>query len=427
MSEFLKLNRKRFASGFQDIPGDRVPWELDDKVNAYEFVSGLGYRVPASLVFATITEALEAEETRFVVKGSGGHSSKRVFVLERLDGERFLDLMRLRVWSKDQLVAEAAKTSAKYWIREECVTSAIYGRPVPLDYKVDCFGGAIVSITQIDRNFWPPRVAIFDGAFVPLSQGIDYALNHERWLPAWPVLPLYASAMVSMARHLSTSTGSRYVRVDCFDTADGPVFGEFTFASGPPSVGMVRFSDRMLAKFDAALCGARCEQISGFDIDYEGYWAETDKDHTPISSQPPDLIGRLNAAATFGDRRYRSQMEIAPKGAMGRHYSFCVALAATMAGDRQQLFLIQEAIRVSAGFLCGKSREQEFVEQATNYHETNRHLGPWHDARLAEIMASRGDDNAMLRLKALAEGGYDYAKGALERLSCEANTSMRQS
>lgn len=417
MSKFLKVNRTRFVQSFKQNSEDFVPWDLDDKVAAYDFVNRLGFKTPKYSTHKTAKEALNGVEERFVIKGSGGHSSKGVYVLEAQPDGRFLDLMKLRLWSISELIEDASKRPSDYWVREECVASTVFGRPIPFDYKIDCFGGQIVAITQIDRNFWPPRVAIFDGAFIPLEHGKDYSFDPDRWMPASPVLPIHASAMIDMARKLSSATGTRYVRVDCFDTLDGAVFGEFTFASGPPDVGMVKFSPHVLEQFDAALDGVRVERIAGFDLDYPRYWSECEQDVTPTSCQPPEVIGRLQAAASFGDRRYRQQWKVAPDGKLGQHYAFCVTLATLMAGDGSQLFGLQESVRVRSGFLNGSAREDELVEKAKAYHGARLHLGPWHTCRLAEIGAARGEDASLQKLAEVASTGYPHAQRAYARLS----------
>lgn len=417
MSEYLKMNRKRFVSFPKPIDGDYVPWELDDKANAYDKVRSLGFRVPASEKFDNIEDALDGATGRFVVKGAGGHSGKNVYILEKLDDDAYLDLMATRTWGKSEILEASKRRSAAYWIREEYVESTVYGRAIPLDYKFDCFRNQVVAITQIDRNFWPPRVAIFDGAFVPLRPGVDYTLDPSRWLYGAPVIPIQASKLIDMARILSESTGSDYVRVDLFDGNETPVFGEFTFASGPPDVGMVRFSDTVLSQFDAALVGQPVKAVSGFDIDYQAFWEAARKCSDRLTDQHPAVTGRISASASFGDRRYWYQVEVAPKGKIGEHYKFCLALATIMAGDEQLNFAVQEALRVRSGFICGDARETEFVTQALTYHESRKPSGEWHIARSAQIKASRGDHEALVELKKLADNGYLYAANVYAQLT----------
>lgn len=416
MSKFLALNRSRFVHAFKEIEGDFVPWKLDDKAAAYEHVRQLGYRIPESLTFMTIEEALGSGSGRFVVKGAGGHSGKNVYILERLEDGLYLDLMASKTWTVQTLKAEASKRRADYWIVEEFVVSTVHGRIVPFDYKFDCFGDQIVAITQIDRNFWPPRVAIFDGAFVPLQAGDDYSLDSKRWKHGAPVVPLCASCMIEMARKLSISTDSAFVRVDLFDGYSEPCFGEFTFASGPPDVGMVKFSERVLSKYDDALAGKEITGVSGFDIDYRAFWNTAMASSDRLTKQHPEVFGRISAAASFGDTRYFHQIDILPGGRLGAHYKLCLALATFMAGKEELAFLIQELIRVRGGFISGDGREEEFVNKALEFHEARRASGKWHVARHAEITARRGDPDALRTIKKLADEGYAYAQGVCSRL-----------
>ena len=46
MSKFLELINARIANRNMDIGLDPVPWELDDKKKAYEFVSSMGFAHP---------------------------------------------------------------------------------------------------------------------------------------------------------------------------------------------------------------------------------------------------------------------------------------------------------------------------------------------------------------------------------------------
>lgn len=104
-----------------------------------------------------------------------------------------------------------------------------------------------------DYKFW-----VFDGAvrFVQVDLGRFHMHRRQFYTPQWERLDFtlkYPSAPhdVPAPRHLSRmlaaaetlAAGSRFLRVDLYDTPDGPLFGELTLA---PEAGLCRFSpDRM--------------------------------------------------------------------------------------------------------------------------------------------------------------------------------------
>lgn len=225
---------------------------------AYEWVEGRGFSTPRRVRTRSAGEALEAGKQfdgRFVVKQPNRHSAMGIYVLEELQTGRYFELFTLTEMGADDVRPNGP--APDYWLTEELLASTIAGRPVPLDYKIFCFRGLITHVIQIDRNVSPPRVAVFDGAFIPLVPGKDYTTNTERWDLCQPVLPIHAGRMLHMASRLSERLQTAFVRVDCFDTPDGPVFGEFTFASGPDDVGMIRYSDRILSASSSPSRAAR--------------------------------------------------------------------------------------------------------------------------------------------------------------------------
>ena len=175
-SSFFGPMRQRFNQ--RNDPGfDPVPWELDDRETAYKYVEQAGYAVPRYAETSSAAEALAAGEQfgdPFVVKQPSRHSASGVYVLEKLGEDTYLDLLRMKVLAAADIKALGA--APEYWLAGECIPSMPSGKSVPLGYKVYAFRGQISHITQIDRNVFPPRVAFFDGAFLPLELGKDYSI-----------------------------------------------------------------------------------------------------------------------------------------------------------------------------------------------------------------------------------------------------------
>ncbi|WDF32129.1 ATP-grasp fold amidoligase family protein [Arthrobacter agilis] len=395
---------------------DPVPWELDEKAAAYAHTLRAGYRVPRFFRAANATEALRAGESfgrRFVVKQPNLHSSKGIFALEHLGSGYYLDLISLRTVTAADVIGEGE--APDYWLAEEFVDSGIDGKPLPFDYKIYAFRGQVTHITQIDRNVSPPRVALFDGAFLPLVHERDFITDGLRWKTGHHVLPRHAGAMLEMAATLSAGLTTRFVKVDSFDGPDGPVLGEFTFASGADDTGMVRYSDRILALLDHAMAGETVPALSGFDVDMTKYRASLDRERTITAD--PTLYSRMSASASEGDRRYAPLLADGDLigGAARPVFILAANLIGYLNGDRSRAFHIQQLLRRGTRTITGTARLQEFEEAAVEYHDSLAAGSPWHTARSAEVRLGGGDESALDVLRDLAVGGYPHAQQVVRR------------
>lgn len=411
---FLGLMRQRFNQR-NDPRLDPVPWELDDKETAYRFVEQAGYRVPKYERTSSAAEALAAGERfgdRFVVKQPNRHSASGVYVLEKMGEGRYLDLLRMKVLTAADI--KEVGDAPEYWLAEECIPSIPTGKPIPLDYKVYSFRGQVSHITQIDRNVSPPRVALFDGAFIPLEFGKDYSLDEKRWLPQQHILPRFAGAILEMASALSQSLDTRFVKVDCYDGPDGPVFGEFTFASGGDDTGMIRYSDSILRALDAAMLTGRVAPLSGFDIDLEKLREDLSRNATIVADD--HLLARLSSGATQGDFRYAQVLpSLLAQDPTKSVFSLASYVIGYLCGDGSQAFSIQAAIRRGGRHVYGVQRLAEFDEAAINYHAQRAAGNAWHTSRAAEVRLAAGDKSALDTLRAEADGGYQHAQRVVAR------------
>ena len=409
---FLGLMRQRFAN--KRNPIDPVPWELDDKETAYEHVKAAGYAVPRYAKTRSAAEALEVGESfgdRFVVKQPNRHSTKGIYVLEKIGDGRYLELLSLRILTVDDLKTDGAEP--EYWLAEECIDSGIEGKPLPLDYKIYAFRGKVTHVNQIDRNVSPPRMAMFDGAFIPLELGEDFTIDENRWLPEHHVIPKHAGAMLEMAASLSAGLNTRFVKVDCYDGPDGPVFGEFTFASGGDDTGMIRYSKPILAKLDAAMGGAEIGALSGFDIDMPTFRESLNRN--PTITVHPAQYSRMSAGAMMGDKRYAPLVSanLAP-GVSRPVFTLAANLVGYLNGDENRAFGIQQMIRDGSQAICGQARLGEFKVRALHFHDSKAEGNPWHTARAAEVRLAAGDKSALAVLRALGSEGFAHAARVVE-------------
>ncbi len=391
-SAFLKLLRARFKSNRSSVDGDPIPWALDDKLQAYAFVRDRGWRTPAYHRCANVDDALERARqlgSQFVIKQPDQHSGKGVYLLapvsflyrihHRSYKRQLVGLLKacraqllgkqpfVNVSTLQPMVAVDIKPIGKeapYWILEEFISSGIGNKSIPFDYKVYCFNGEPALVIQIDRNCSPPRVALFDGAFLPLAYGRHYALDQDRWGRGFHVLPRHPGQLLHMTRELARATGSRFVSVDTYDAPQGAVFGEFTFAPGAPDVGMITFASEVMTHLDAFTEGAPVTPLSGLDIDLTAFRNACATSSTPTVSSAKRYAS-FAASASAGNQRYGVAFSQPSKeDRLGAHWALSVWVAAYLCGHKNSALGIQTAIRSKAGFVTGHRRLHEFENLA---------------------------------------------------------------
>ncbi|MHA7219722.1 ATP-grasp fold amidoligase family protein [Arthrobacter sp. MDT1-48-3] len=413
-SLYLRLMRERFSM-LNDHNVDPVPWELDDKDTAYAYVKAAGYRVPRYEKVSSAAEALAAGKRfgpRFVVKQPNRHSTKGIYVLESIGEGRYLELLSLRTMSVDDLKTDGPEPD--YWLAEECIDSGIEGKPIPFDYKIYAFNGRVTHVNQIDRNVSPPRMAMFDGAFIPLELNKDFTIDENRWLPENHVIPKFAGAMLEMAASLSAGLDTRFVKVDCYDGPEGPIFGEFTFASGGDDTGMIRYSSEILEKLDRAMDGQEIGALSGFDIDMRSFRQSLGVG--PTVTCDPYMYSRMSCGAIQGDRRYAPLLASNLADGTSRHvFALGAHLAGYLNGDRSRAFAIQHLVRASVPPLNGSARLREFEVKALSFHDERSDGNPWHTSRAAEVRIASGDSGALAVLRDVAASGYKHAQRVLDQ------------
>lgn len=235
---------------------------LSKKLNSHPFVCDLGLQIPRIIATTGSLHDLDwlSLPDRFVLKYAHGWSARGVMLLER-QGDSYFNDLSLRSYSRDEVVREQERVAATFapapaeWIVEEYVRPTVSVGPIPFDYKFYSFDGRVAMVAQYDRNANPPKIALFDGDFVPLRHGRDYLRDPARLQRGVPLVPLHAAEMLWWAKQLSRQADSPFVSVDMYDSPEGPVFGEFTYSPGAAHRRMLVFSHEHISRLDRYIAG----------------------------------------------------------------------------------------------------------------------------------------------------------------------------
>lgn len=212
----------------------RMP-DLVDKVKVKDFVGerlGRDWLIPTLWHGEHVTPDILREVPKpSVVKSN--HSSAQIIFLNR------------------ETDVDAAAREANAWLtydhhvihrewaygqvqREVLIEPFVGGAKAPDDYKFWVFDGAVRFI-QVDQGRFNAHTRQF---YTPGWKRLDVAMNY-------PAAPANVSAPAHLGEMLEAATaladGFRFVRVDLYDTATRPLFGEMTFA---PEAGLCRFEPR---------------------------------------------------------------------------------------------------------------------------------------------------------------------------------------
>lgn len=251
-------------------PDDPI-WQYNDKLGGRRLAESRGIRVPELLQGPCSIEDLHPLTDRpFVVKPVRGCSALGVFVLTPWDGpaptdERWWwESLRQRIlrWGDVRRAAYQAKAERPWsaghpdavghpWIMEEDITGT--GGMLPYDWKAYCVGGRVELVRQISRrgrkhavkSWWPGAIAWVDAGVIDGQSTVD---------PTMPP-PLHPRELIDMAEMIAVRIPGPFVRVDMYDTASGPVFGEIT---PHPAGGRIQFTsewDMRLGAAWEACCG----------------------------------------------------------------------------------------------------------------------------------------------------------------------------
>jgi len=216
---------------------------LNNKWNSREFAVMHGFRVPALYDHARNLAELDvhAWPEAFVVRPAFGHSRRGVFVVH---GER--ELLRHEALTRAQLLRrlqlERGAWSLLPVLVEEFVRTEAGAYELPLEYRCYAFNGHVAAIScdvrlhaqsVRKREYYPDWTPVE----TPLTTSPEAPLSEP---------PACLPAIVDCAQTLSRAYRS-FVRVDCYATDRGCVFGEF---SSSPKAGrnFTPFGDRLLGE-----------------------------------------------------------------------------------------------------------------------------------------------------------------------------------
>ncbi|WP_157773352.1 ATP-grasp fold amidoligase family protein [Brachybacterium vulturis] len=222
---------------------DLLPPIKDDKLVGKRFVEELGFRSARILrQFERIEDIdIEGISEPFVLKPTFSSSNHGVFLLRGTEKSGvFWDDQHQCERSIAEILqvltqrSESSQYEDKRWIAEERIRGT-NDDLVPHDVKFFAFHGQIGLVQLTEHRRPRNRVAFFDGEFrrlpfTPEESGIrvNPAILELHELP----LPVHASELIEMAKEISSAMPTPFVRIDLYDTPDGPVFGEFTFTPG---------------------------------------------------------------------------------------------------------------------------------------------------------------------------------------------------
>lgn len=204
-------------------------WTHNDKIAGRALASAAGVPVPALLSGPAPLKDLTLPDAPFVVKPVRGSSMLGVRALIPEPEARYRDLIsgRTRRWGgwREELYRAKGQgynrdTVSNPWILEALVGD---GLTLPDDWKVYCVHGKAHLVRHLRREPAGMRSRSWTADWSP-------ALNALPSRPCDTTLapPQHGPALIAAAEAIARLHGTVFVRVDLYDTADGPVFGEVT-------------------------------------------------------------------------------------------------------------------------------------------------------------------------------------------------------
>lgn len=172
---------------------------------------------------------------RFVVKPVRGAGSSGVHLLRR-DGDQLHDLRADVPTTVGAVVEDLARLAADGKISSDLLVEELVLDPQrphggPVDWKFSTFFGRVgVVEAKVAGPDGEPRWRLYDAGWQDLGNGwLDAHVLADGLQP-----PAHPDELLEMARRISASVPRPFVRIDLYDSEDGPVFGEITPEPGGP-------------------------------------------------------------------------------------------------------------------------------------------------------------------------------------------------
>lgn len=238
----LEESKRRRADATRAY-GIRDPiWDINDKLKAYGFADRHGVARPSLFGSYSSIDAIVWDELpdSFVLKSRFGSSNRGVKTLVRDGADSFLDLLRDRLWTVDEIRRHQAELEANgqasiAMFSEELVWKVDRQKVLADDWKLYCFYGRVGLTMQRDlmgsgdMDDW--RFKFWGRSWQDLGP-VKFVDRQDSSL----VGPRDGDAMVAVAERLSRIIRRPFIRIDMFESDRGPILGEFTPAPGPPEV-----------------------------------------------------------------------------------------------------------------------------------------------------------------------------------------------
>ncbi len=243
-SFMYKLHESKRRKRLLELNGARQRvWTFNEKRAGYRLASSLGVAVPELYLESASMDDLDWSmlPNRFAIKPHNGAANRGVFLLVRTRQNEFLDLMDNRHKSVEQIAdryrefASSGGVSARFAVeqllapREEL--AEVIG--IPDDLKIYCFYDEPAVIMQrrmrgvADPRRW--KFKIWTSGWEDLGP-VKFADRYDPTLER----PTGGDDVLDAARLIGRHLAVPFVRLDLFDTPDGPVFGEVSPHPGPP-------------------------------------------------------------------------------------------------------------------------------------------------------------------------------------------------
>lgn len=171
----------------------------------------------------------------FVVKSDRGASSAGVLPLSRAGQDSFRVVGGARHFTTAQIrehFTARASLGGPYFVEELLRQEGLHGDALLDDVKVYAFYGHVGHIL-LRRPAEHGRIATMGYRYVD-ENGSDLGRDIAPTQRINPEIPLPANfeRIIAVARHLSSAVPLPFIRVDVYDTVDGPVLGELTRTPG---------------------------------------------------------------------------------------------------------------------------------------------------------------------------------------------------
>ena len=210
--------------------------QIPRKLRTYRLAASHGIAVPEVLGVWDALDLIDLSglPDQFVLKSDGGAGGHGVFPLRRIDEDRFALIGGDEVHTRDSLIERfQAKTSLfGPWFAEGFLVQREAAEEIPDDIKIYASYGEVTMLLlrrmPVHANLRSARYRYVDARGVDL--GSDIAPGHT--IDETIQLPQPFEEFVTAAQHLSRAVALPFIRVDIYDTVDGPVLGELTRAPG---------------------------------------------------------------------------------------------------------------------------------------------------------------------------------------------------